>query len=141
MSNPAAPLKFTPTPSMQTGFKLLTQKDLETLGIKAQLDKQTSDSYSRYRDFVRTYYPHNAALAEVMVDSEYNDNTYDNQIQMLVVYDETGDELVPNKDTARKCREEMRMLGMPGGKYDSSEPEESFFVQMDPKFPDLYVKV
>jgi hypothetical protein len=128
-------------PIYSGGFKLLTQKDLETLGIKAQFDKQASDSYNRYRDFVRTYYPHNAALAEVMVDSEYNDNTYDNQIQMLVVYDENGDELVPNKDTARKCREEMRMLGMPGGRYDSSEPEESFFVQMDPKFPDLYVKV
>lgn len=119
----------------------MTEKELETLGIKAQVNKQNSDSYNHYRNFAKTYYPSSAALVEVIVDSEYNDNTYDNEIQMVVVYDGNGDELVPNKSTAKQCRADMRLLGMPGGRYDSRDPEESFFVQMDPKFPDLYVKV
>lgn len=128
-------------PSEFNQFKLLTQKDLEVLGIKAQFDKQTSDSYSRYRDFVRAYYPSSAAIAEVLIDSEYNDSTYDNQVQMVVVYDKNGDELVPNKGTAKRCREEMRLLGVPDSRYETRDPEESFFVQMNPTFPDLYVRV
>lgn len=119
----------------------MNKNDLDTLGISSQLNKQNSDKYNRYRDFVKKYYPVSAVLAEVIVDSEYNDNTYDNQVQMVVVYDGNGDELVPNKSTAKECRAGMRHLGLPGDKYGSSEPEESFFVSMNPKLPDLYVKV
>jgi len=124
----------------QETYRKLTERDLEILGIKETASKQTSDSYDHYREFVKKFYPKEAALAEVIVSSEYNDSTYDNSIQMVVVYNEHGDELVPNKSTARECRSEMTDLCLPRGEYDSSEPKESFFVQLSPKFPDLYVK-
>jgi hypothetical protein len=120
-------------------YRKLTEHELNVLGINRTVVEQKTPSHKRFRDFVGIYYPKEAALTEVVLSSEYNDNTYDNRIQMVVVYNGSGDELTPNKDTARECRTNMRMLDM-GGNYSTNDQMESFFVQMKPKFPDLYVK-
>lgn len=120
-------------------YRKLTEHELNVLGINRAVVEQKTPSHKQFRDFVKLYYPKEAALAEVVLSSEYNDNTYDNRIQMVVVYNGAGDELTPNKDKARECRTNMRMLDM-GGNYSTNEQVDSFFVQMNPKFPDLYVK-
>lgn len=125
---------------MKTEYRLLTDSELKMLGIKLPSDSGP-DKYEIYRKFVLKYYPKTSALIEVMIDSCYNDSTYNNRIHMLVVYDSDGNELVPNKNTARTCREEMRELTLPYGEYESREPVESFFVKMDKSIPELYVKV
>jgi hypothetical protein len=121
-------------------YRLLTEKEMQMLGITLP-SKDRNDKYDIYRNFVLKYYPKNSSLIEVMVDSSYNDSTYDNRIYTIVVYDSDGNELVPNKSTARDCREEMRQMNLPYGQYETCEPSESFFVKMDKTVPDLYVKV
>ena len=120
-------------------YRKLTEHELNVLGISRAVVEQKIPSHDQFRKFVKTYYPKEAALTEVILSSEYNDNTYDNRIQMVVVYNGAGDELTPNKDVARECRSQMRNLEMDGN-YSTNDPMESFFVQMNPKFPDLYVK-
>ena len=125
---------------MKTEYRLLTEKEMQVLGITLP-NKGATDKYDVYRNFVLKYYPKNSALIEVMVDSSYNDSTYDNRVYMIVVYDSDGNELVPNKNTARNCREEMRQISLPYGQYETHESIESFFVKMDKSIPELYVKV
>jgi hypothetical protein len=124
-------------------YRKLTETELTTYGITKTLAVSKSDLHTSYRNFVKKYYDGSAVLVEVVVHSEFNDNTYDNDVRMVVVYDAFGDEVVPRKDTAKQCRAEMVSLRLGGGpeSYESREPAESFFVQMNPTLPELYVKV
>lgn len=121
-------------------YRKLTEHELELFGISRTFAEQKSSAHDEYREFVKKYYNDTATLAEVVMNSEYNDEDYENSVQMVIVYDGDGDEIVPNKSTARECRNDMSSLGLPSGEYESREAKESFFVQLSPKFPDLYVK-
>jgi hypothetical protein len=121
-------------------YRKLTEQELSKFGIKTFVNDSSSKLHNSYREFVKRYYPANADLIEVIVHSEYNDNTYDNGVQMVVVYDSNGDEITPNKKTASECRQNMASIGI-GNNYSTNEPIESFFIHMTPKVPQLYVKI
>jgi len=124
---------------MNEKYKKLTESELKTLGIL--VTSKNDSKNDQYRTFVKKYYPSNAALIEVVIDSEYNDEGYDVSFQNLLVYDGHGDELVPLKETRDKCRSEMSGLAHDlEGDYHSDEME-NFFVRVDPTLPDLYIKV
>jgi hypothetical protein len=123
---------------MKDTFRQLTDKELQQLGIALK----EPGFYSTHRQFVKKYYSEEAVLIEVFINSCYNDSTYDNSVQMIAVYDCYGNELTPNKATAKQCRIEMRDLPCSEGYAESSlEPmDDSIFIRVNAELPPLYVK-
>ena len=119
-------------------YKKLTESELKTFGI---LVNSKEVNHDQYRNFVKKYYPSNAVLIEVIIDSEYNDEGYDVSFKNLLVYDFHGEELVPIRETREKCRVEMNSLGQDIASSYHREEVENFFVRINPTLPDLYIKI
>lgn len=73
------------------------------------------------KKFVSENYPATAFYAVVKFDSEYNDETYNNRVKCLMVYDKNKDELLPKK----ACTEAIHdLLGEISVNETSEEKEE-----------------
>jgi len=57
------------------------------------------------KQFVKENYPDSAFYAIVRFNSEYNDCTYDNSVQSLMVFDRNKEELLPKKACTEKIME------------------------------------
>ena len=103
--------------------------------------------YKRHIDFARKYYPSEAYTMTLVVHSEYNDSSYDNQLQYVIVHDKDGNELPPVKKTAKECRAGWANLTIPGsfngnyGSNESEEPIEDVVIPLSVEMPEFYVKV
>lgn len=76
------------------------------------------------KTFVKAHYPATAFYAVVKFDSEYNDETYDNRVQCLAVYDTNKEEVLPLKACTDKIME--LLSGISCG--DSMEEREDLVV-------------
>ena len=128
---------------MSENYRKLTSSELKLLGITAP-----SAAYKLHIDFAKKYYPSNATTMVLALDSEYNDNTYENTIKYVVVYDVDGNELPPLKATAKQCRDGWIELNIPGtSNIDGYSPNEShdemsdLIIQLTNVLPELYVKI
>jgi len=148
---------------MTNEFRPLTIEDLTPVGNKTKTEYRRAtaeelasigyipndEKYSAHIGFARKYYPSNATTMVLVVHSEYNDNTYDNSIKYVVVYDKDCNELPPLKDTAKECRSrwDRQYLPIPGtndGSYSSCESQdflEDVIIPLGTELPELYVKV
>ncbi len=103
--------------------------------------------YKRHIDFAKRYYPPEAYTMTLVVHSEYNDSSYDNQLQYVIVHDKDGNELPPIKKTAKECRSGWESLTIPGsfsgnyGDNESEEPIEDVVIQLTDELPEFYVKI
>lgn len=103
--------------------------------------------YKRHIDFAKRYYPSEAYTMTLVVHSEYNDSSYDNQLQYVIVHDKDGNELPPIKKTAKECRSGWESLTIPGsfsgnyGNNESEEPMEDVVIPLSQELPEFYVKV
>jgi hypothetical protein len=122
---------------MNEQYKKLTKAELRSYGIDLSEAKTESDIC--LIKFVKQYYPTSASIIEVVVDSEYNDESYDNTLKYVVVYDKNGDELVPLKESREKCREALSNIYL--DESNSNECVSSYFIRMNGEIPDLYVKI
>ena len=120
-------------------YRKLTTKDLEALGLVIP-----SNKYKEHIAFAKKYYPLEATSLVLVVNSEYNDNTYDNRLSYVIVYNKDGNELPPLKATAKECRQQWFELPIPGfrkyGGGESDEPLDDIVIPLN-GFPDLYMKV
>jgi hypothetical protein len=128
---------------MSEKYRKLTESELKLLGITTP-----SAAYKLHRDFAKRYYPSNATTLVLALDSEYNDNTYNNTIKYVVVYDVDGNELPPLKATAKQCRDGWSKLDIPGtseicgyGPHESREEMSDLIIQLTNELPELYVKI
>lgn len=123
---------------MAEKYRKLTAAELDALGIKTSNNKK----YSPFIEYAQKYYPNNAYVVLVKYRSEYNDNTYDNSIKYIVVYDTNGEEVTPIKSTASEAREQWDSLPVcPTGKcyLETELPMDDLIIYL--KQPvDLYVK-
>jgi hypothetical protein len=103
--------------------------------------------YKRHIDFAKRYYPPEAYTMTLVVHSEYNDSSYDNQLQYVIVHDKDGNELPPIKKTAKECRSGWESLTIPGsfsgnyGNNESEEPMDDVVIQLTDELPEFYVKI
>jgi len=122
-------------------YRQLTKEELKSVFaiLQASFSKSDGEHQNAYRDFVKKYYPASASYALVNIDSEYNDNTYDNSISYVAVFDENGDEILPLKATADEARRQWRSLPCP---TESLEPVEDKIVVpvKNTELPKLYIK-
>lgn len=125
-------------------YRRATAEELSVLGYVHNKDK-----YRQHIDFVSRYYPSNATTLVLVINSEYNDHTYDNDLKYVLVYDKDGNELPPLKDKAKECRmywttEYLPIPGTRDGGYSSSESQdclEDVVIPLGNELPELYVKV
>lgn len=140
MSNPSfIPLKESiKNMSTKEKYRKVTRKELESLGFVFFTDK-----YKEHIAFARKYYPKEATSLVLCINSEYNDETYDNRLQYVIAYNKDGNELPPLKETAKECRQKWFELSIPGmGKYgyESQEQIDDIVIPLSDTIPDLYVK-
>jgi hypothetical protein len=124
-------------------YRRATLQDLAKIGYVPNTQK-----YSTHIAFAKKYYPPEATTMVMTVHSEYNDCTYDNSFQYIIVYDKDGNELPPLKKTAKECREHWttEYLPIPNthhghyGASESEEPLEDVVIPLTVDIPELYIK-
>ena len=124
-------------------YRRATLEDLAKLGYVPNTEK-----YMTHIEFAKKYYPSEATTMTMHVHSEYNDSTYDNTFQYIIVYDMDGNELPPLKKTAKECRERWTTEYLPipdtsSGQYGASEsddPMDDVVIQLTIDIPELYIK-
>jgi hypothetical protein len=124
-------------------YRRATLQDLAKIGYVPNTQK-----YSTHIAFAKKYYPPEATTMVMTVHSEYNDCTYDNSFQYIIVYDIDGNELPPLKKTAKECREHWttEYLPIPNthhghyGASESEEPLEDVVIPLTVDIPELYIK-
>lgn len=121
---------------MKSEYRKLTAEELASYGIKLNNNKITQ-LLSIYKNFFdKAIVPHKCLL---IVDSEYNDNTYDNKLMKVIFYDNDSNELIPLKTKSREFHTinyynyDINIAG------ETSEQIEDEVVLL--QTPDLYIKV
>jgi hypothetical protein len=123
-------------------YRRATAEELAKAGVVLNKDK-----HMKHINFAKKYYPAEAHTMTLVVHSEYNDSTYDNQLQYVLVHDEDGNELPPIRKTAKECRDGWSDLKIPNtsmghyGDNESEEPIEDVVIQLVDELPEFYVKV
>lgn len=123
-------------------YRKATAEELAKIGYVPNNDK-----YHNHINFAKKYYPVEATTMVLVIDSEYNDSTYDNQLKYVIVYDKDGNELPPLKKTAKECRESWYTLPIPGvsSGYNSERESEGTMddvvIPLTNDVPEFYVKV
>jgi hypothetical protein len=126
-----------------SSYRRATLQDLAKLGYVPNTQK-----YSEHIAFAKKYYPPEATTMVMVVHSEYNDCTYDNSFQYVIVYLKDGNELPPLKKTAKECRANWNIDNLPipntrDGDYDSAESDEPLndvVIPLTTEVPELYIK-
>jgi hypothetical protein len=126
-----------------SSYRRSTLQDLAKIGYVPNTQK-----YSAHIAFAKKYYPPEATTMVMVVHSEYNDSTYENSFQYIIVYDMDGDELPPLKKTAKECREHWTTEYLPipnthHGHYgvpESNEPIGDVVIPLTVDIPELYIK-
>jgi hypothetical protein len=124
-------------------YRRATLQDLAKLGYVPNTQK-----YKEHIEFARKYYPPEATTMVMSIHSEYNDCTYDNSFQYVIVYDKDGNELPPLKKTAKECRANWSIDNLPipntrDGNYgasESDEPLDDVVIPLTSEVPELYIK-
>ncbi len=124
-------------------YRRATLQDLAKLGYVPNTEK-----YYKHITFAKKYYPPEATTMLMSIHSEYNDSTYDNSFQYIIVYDKDGNELPPLKKTAKECRANWNIDNLPipntsSGHYgasESDEPLEDVVIPLTIDIPELYIK-
>ena len=123
-------------------YRRATAEDLAKIGYVPNINK-----YSQHIAFAKKYYPPEATTMVMVVNSEYNDNTYDNELSYILVYDKDRNELTPIKSKANECRGNWYTLPIPNttsggyGSAESSDPLEEVVIPLNNEIPEFYVKV
>jgi hypothetical protein len=126
-----------------SSYRRATLQDLAKLGYVPNTQK-----YSAHIAFAWKYYPPEATTMVMVVHSEYNDSTYENSFQYVIVYDKDGNELPPLKKTAKECRANWNIDNLPipntrDGNYGASESDEPLndvVIPLTTEVPELYIK-
>lgn len=118
------------------GYRKLTEEELKKYGFSRKNNQIVSE-------YVRKYYPQEAASALVMATSEYNDSTYDVHGVTIIVFDKNQNELTPLKDCSISARKDMPcpyQIYPNNSDYDgyTERDLEDFVVFLD--VPELYIK-
>lgn len=126
-------------------YRKATLAELKSIGFVPADEK-----YENHITFAKKYYPPEAATMIMVMDSEYNDVTYDNTLKYILVLDKDGNELPPLRPTAGKCRKEWYSLPIPGGRVhgldesiwsETDDQIDDVVIPLENKIPEFYVKV
>lgn len=126
-------------------YRKLTESEIKeiVLSLVGFFDKVSENKYSEIVKHIKKYYPAEACFGILTVQSEYNDNWYNNTPQYLAVYNAKKEEILPIAVTAKQCRKEWPNFEIHGDREgnETSEPMEDIVVYVSrPELPTLYIK-
>lgn len=116
-------------------YRKLTEKEVEAIC------NSNTNCPEWVQNHINKYYPIAAVKVTVLVDSEYNDEGYDNKYVGLVVFDKDNNELPPIKGKSLEARESFINNAPYCGYSDDEFPEEAEneTYLLNGKLPDLYI--
>lgn len=126
---------------MEQKYRRVTAEELARIGYVPNKTK-----YNEHIAFANKYYPPEAHTMTLVINSEYNDSTYDNRLKYVIVHDQDGNEVPPIKKTARECRDKWEDLSIPGSynghysTFESNEEMDDVVIILSDKLPEFYVK-
>jgi hypothetical protein len=132
------PLKESMKIKTENKYRKATREELKAFGFVFSTDK-----YKEHIAFARKYYPKEAISIVLAINSEYNDNTYNNRLSYVIAYNKDGNELPPLKETAKECRQKWFELSIPGVENNINESQEhieDIVIPLTDSIPDLYIK-
>lgn len=94
-------------------FRPVTEKEL--FGIaNAVLAKHNPPRWQKeYETYAKKFFPAEVTYFLVQVNSNYNDEGYNNTVDYVIAYDAYGEEVNPIKDTADQARTSWKRLPVP----------------------------
>jgi hypothetical protein len=116
-------------------YRKLSETELLNLGLGP---RQTKTDIARLTNYIKNFFPANAAQLRFEAHSEYNDSTYDNTLIYVAVLDSTGKELAPLPGKERAARAAAKDL--PFNKHESNDPLEDWQEPLPGGGLELYVK-
>ena len=121
-------------------YRKLNENELKSLKdvlIAYFKEGQSYQNDESVKEFVKKYYPTSAAYCTIQYNSEYNDSTWDNVIQTIVVFDKEGNEVTPIKGKELEARKTAARLSCV---EESDEMLEDKTINIkQPRMPDVYV--
>ena len=120
-------------------MRQLKESDLKVLYnlLRAKYDSN-NDKYSNFIQFANRYYK-GAATATIVVNSEYNDNTYDNTVGYVEVCDANGNLLKPIEGKREEARTAMKNLSLSDYETDDVIDDITIYLTTQP-IPILYME-
>lgn len=120
---------------MADKFHKLDEDEVRKLYNQLKSHFNPSISPFKMSEVVRKYFPKASSIL-VTVNSEYNDNGYDNVVGSVFVYDSKDVELGLDMEARRKFLNEFPSVNIPG----SEEPMEDIVMLVTQKIPEIYIK-
>lgn len=102
-------------------FRKLSDEELKSYGIA--LNKPSKQVV----DYLEKYYGSNWGRCVFIVDSEYNDEGYNNEISSVVVFDENGNEIVPKVGLSLNARKNLPYIEVNDGNGYSEASDIVYF--------------
>lgn len=120
-------------------FKKLNNLELKELYRNLQGYFGVDEKYQPLVNLINKYFKNPASLL-ISVDSEYNDNTYDNKFVGVYVYDSKDVEIPLSRESRERFSIEVQdvHVSIP---HETNEPLEDFVIYINKELPDLYIKV
>jgi hypothetical protein len=116
------------------GYRKLTDEE-----VKNMLNCRTDGAPKWVKDYLSKYYKQDFTISKVilLVDSEYNDSSYDNKIVGLIALDKEGNEISPIKGKSVEAR--AAFISLDERLEESYNPMENISYLIG-NLPELYVK-
>lgn len=118
-------------------YKKLNRDELQSLWKNLKSLFEDAETYSNVIALVKRYFK-NAHSIFISVDSEYNDQNYDNRLNAIYVYDENGVECGLTRDEREKFTIETSNLDL--GVTETDGPMEDIILYVNDTLPEVYVK-
>jgi hypothetical protein len=130
---------------MKEIYRKLTKPEIEKLF--GPIKSLNVDKYYKVVNAVKEYYG-SAFISKIILNmnSEYHDDNYENRVVYVGVYDEGGNELLPDKSKASEWRKSWYDLEVYreergcGYHNESGEPLDDIVINLSDELPELYIK-
>lgn len=119
-------------------YRKLNKNELEIL-YKNLRGYFVEEDYKGVASIVSKYFLNPVSIL-VTVDSEYNDNTYDNKAGSVYVYDKDDVEIGLSRSGREEFNKEIEAHLDQLVPYDSEEPLENIVIYVNKQLPEIYIK-
>lgn len=120
-------------------YKKLNNIELRELYRNLQGYFGVDEKYQGLVSLVNKYFK-NASSILVVVDSEYNDSTYDNKFVGVYVYDAEDIEIPMSREARSKFTDDINNIDI-DIPYQTENSLDDFVIYVNKSLPDVYIKV
>ena len=117
------------------GYREATKEEIKLASAGKQ---QWGHNLEQYRAFAKKFYDRPVSRLYLIINSEYNDCTYDNKLSAALAYDSNGKVIHPKEGKEREVLTAVHDL--PFSEYETNDPLEDVVIPLDTSNLTLYIK-